>query len=76
MPRRGYPHTVERLRAYLEPGAFERHALEIADLPYNSIPELSAGRVLALTHPFRTLRPQHPGEALVVWERRDRESAP
>jgi hypothetical protein len=76
VPRRGYPHSVERLRTYLEPGAFERHALEIADLPYNSIPELSSGRVLALTHPFRTVLPQHPGEALVVWERRTGEPEP
>ncbi len=70
VPRRGYPHSVERLRVYLKPGAFERHALEIADLPYNTIPELSRGRVVTVTHPFRTVLPNHPGEALEVWVRR------
>ncbi len=76
VPRKGYPHTVERLRVYLEPGAFERHVLEIADLPYNTIPELSSGRVLARTHPFRTVSPAHEGEALEIWQRLSLETSP
>jgi len=70
VPRRGYPRSAQRLNVYLESGAFERHALDIADLPYNTIPELSHGRVLALTHPFVTILPTSEAEALEVWARR------
>ena len=72
--RRGYPHTAAKLRAQLTSGDFERHELDAADLPYNTIPELSAGRVLKLTHPFRTVRPRHADEALWIWVRRTDEA--
>jgi hypothetical protein len=73
--RRGYPHTASKLREYLASDEFERHVLDTADLPYNTIPELSAGRVLKLTHPFRTIAPRHADEALWIWVRRPREEA-
>jgi len=71
VPRRGYPHTFVRMRDYMRPGEFELQVLDVADLPYNTIPELSPGRVLAVTHPFRTVSAGTDSHAgLAIWIRR------
>jgi len=76
VPRNGYPHMLRQLGVYLTPGAFERHLLDVADMPYNTIPELSRGRVVAVTHWFETVPVRYSGQALQIWVRRPSEGAP
>lgn len=69
IPRKAQPKTLGLLRSYLAQGEFERHDFPVADLPYNNIPEIYAGRVLQTTHLYRTQRPGDGLQALSIYER-------
>lgn len=69
IPRTGHTRRLDEVRRYLLTGGFERRALAIGDTPYNTIPELYAGRVLDETHWSTTRLPGPTLPAVSVYER-------
>lgn len=69
IPRTGHPRRLREVRRYLLAGGYASRTLDVADTPYNSIPELYAGRVLERTHWFVTPRPGNEDPPLVLYER-------
>ena len=70
IPRSAQPRSLKAVRRYLLAGGFERYPLDVADVAYNNIPELAAGRLLSTTHRFATPRPGKDGPPLAIYERR------
>ncbi len=56
IPRRGQPKNLKTLGGYVDAGRYRRLVYPVSDLPYNNIPELDPGRVLEMTHRFRSSR--------------------
>ena len=71
IPRSAQPRSLQGVRRYLLARGFERHELAVADVAYNNIPELAAGRLLSTTHRFRTPRPGRDGPPLAIYTRRE-----
>ena len=71
IPRSAQPRSLQGVRRYLLARGFERHELAVADVAYNNIPELAAGRLLSTTHRFRTPRPGQDGPPLAIYTRRE-----
>ncbi len=71
IPRTGHARRLGEVRRYLLKGGFVRRALSIGDTPYNSIPELYAGRVLDQTHWFATRLPGPDLPPVSIYERID-----
>ena len=76
IPRRSQARRLEAVQRYLLAGGYVSRTLPVADVPYNTIPELYAGRVLDRTHWFATPRPGPGAPALRLYERRARAAAP
>ena len=68
VPRGGQPKGLDTLEVFIEDGRFTRHVYPVEDLPYNNIPELDRGRVLAMTHRFRSSA-RADGSPLVAYMR-------
>jgi hypothetical protein len=71
IPRSAQPRSLQGVRRYLLAHGFERHELAVADVAYNNIPELAAGRLLSTTHRFSTPRPGKDGPPLAIYVRRE-----
>jgi len=69
IPRTGQGRRLDAVRRYLLDGGYVRRTLGVADVPYNTIPELYAGRVLSRTHWFTTPLPGEDGPPLAVYTR-------
>ena len=70
IPRTGHPKRLGEVRRYLLAGGYASRILDVADTPYNSLPELYRGRVLDRTHWFAAPVPGGSDPALVVYTRR------
>lgn len=69
VPRTRQGKKLALVRSYLDHGRFERVELPVADLPFNNVPELFAGRALTTTHRFRTPLPDADVGPVAVYHR-------
>ncbi len=71
LPRRRWRVGLTELQRFLAAGDFERHALPVVDLHWNTNPAVSATPAVPDPHRFRTARPEDEAQALELYLRRE-----